>query len=113
MGDLFRETLFGHTVRWLTRNRVLQYPEERTNFEVPPGLRTSNRFDAARTDEQSSRSADSTPPRISEEKARQRGAYSEGAFRSSHLTKEECHTAESSTQITELFGRMVLHRGPC
>lgn len=29
MSDLFRDTAFGQIVRWVTKNKVFQYPEER------------------------------------------------------------------------------------
>ena len=48
MSDLFRETFFGHAVRWLRGGKVLRYPEERTDFELPPGYSTSDGFVAPR-----------------------------------------------------------------
>ena len=55
MSDLFRETFFGHAVRWLTGGKVLQYPEDRTDFKLPSGYSTSDGFVAPRGDEQLSR----------------------------------------------------------
>ena len=35
MGDIFRETAFGKTVRFVSRNTIFQYPEERPDFQLP------------------------------------------------------------------------------
>jgi len=35
MSDLIRDAPIGQIVRWITRNRVLQYPEEKPNFQLP------------------------------------------------------------------------------
>ena len=35
MSDLFRETPLGQVIRWVTRNKVLLYPEERPGFQCP------------------------------------------------------------------------------
>lgn len=35
MTDILRESPFGQTVRWLTRNEYLQYPEEVSGFTLP------------------------------------------------------------------------------
>ena len=35
MGDLFRDTAAGNLIRLVTRNRLLQYPEEIPGFEFP------------------------------------------------------------------------------
>jgi DHA1 family multidrug resistance protein-like MFS transporter len=35
MADLIREAPLGQTIRWLTKNRLFQYPEERADFELP------------------------------------------------------------------------------
>jgi DHA1 family multidrug resistance protein-like MFS transporter len=35
MADLIREAPLGQLVRWITSNRVLQYPEEKPGFELP------------------------------------------------------------------------------
>ncbi len=52
MSDLFRETSFGHAVRWLTGGKVLRYPEERTDFKLPPEYSASDGFMAPRGDGQ-------------------------------------------------------------
>ncbi|KAI5463908.1 major facilitator superfamily domain-containing protein [Mariannaea sp. PMI_226] len=36
MIDLVRETPIGQAIRLISRNRLLQYPEERADFELPP-----------------------------------------------------------------------------
>ncbi|KAJ5605327.1 major facilitator superfamily transporter [Penicillium lagena] len=33
--DIIREAPIGQVIRWMTRNKVLQYPEERTDFVLP------------------------------------------------------------------------------
>ena len=35
MSDLIRDAPLGQIIRWVTKNRVLQYPEEREDFELP------------------------------------------------------------------------------
>jgi len=35
MAEIFRETLFGHFVRVISRNHIFQYPEERQGFQLP------------------------------------------------------------------------------
>ncbi|KAI9661747.1 MAG: hypothetical protein M1821_008986 [Bathelium mastoideum] len=35
MSDLFRDAPLGQIIRWVTKNRVLQYPEERSDFILP------------------------------------------------------------------------------
>ncbi|CAG8977486.1 hypothetical protein HYALB_00009318 [Hymenoscyphus albidus] len=35
MTDLVREAPLGQAIRWITGNRLLQYPEERPGFELP------------------------------------------------------------------------------
>ncbi|KAF2238680.1 benomyl/methotrexate resistance protein [Viridothelium virens] len=42
MSDLIRDAPIGQVVRWITRNRVLQYPEERQNFEIPVAYKDHN-----------------------------------------------------------------------
>lgn len=36
MSDLIREALLGQIIRLVTRNKLLQYPEERADFVLPP-----------------------------------------------------------------------------
>lgn len=36
MSDFLRETPVGQAIRLVSRNRLLQYPEERPDFEIPP-----------------------------------------------------------------------------
>jgi DHA1 family multidrug resistance protein-like MFS transporter len=37
MADLLRDAPVGQLIRWATKNRVLQYPEEKTGFACPMG----------------------------------------------------------------------------
>lgn len=37
MSDLVRDAPIGQLIRWLTKNRVLQYPEEKADFTCPMG----------------------------------------------------------------------------
>lgn len=62
MSELFRETYFGHAVRWLTGNKVLQYPEERIEFELPPGYSTSNRFAPPHGEPHGDKQSSGSPP---------------------------------------------------
>jgi MFS transporter, DHA1 family, multidrug resistance protein len=39
MSDLLRDAPIGQIVRWITRNRVLQYPEEKPGFTCPTDYR--------------------------------------------------------------------------
>lgn len=42
MADLLRETPLGQMIRYLTRNRLLPYPEERPDFQLPKWYAHSN-----------------------------------------------------------------------
>ncbi|KAM0719048.1 hypothetical protein Q7P37_004953 [Cladosporium fusiforme] len=37
MSDVLRDAPIGQIIRWITRNRVLRYPEEMPNFQLPTG----------------------------------------------------------------------------
>ncbi|KAI6854022.1 hypothetical protein KC338_g8917 [Hortaea werneckii] len=45
MADLFRDAPIGQIIRYLTGNRVLQYPEERPDFQCPHGYTSNDRTD--------------------------------------------------------------------
>lgn len=95
MSELFRETLFGHAVRFLTDNQIFQYPEERTDFEVPPAYSISDSFVAPHGDEQSSDGDSSQgaylpPPATVEKVEGQDPADVEGAFPNLQLTSKKC-----------------------
>lgn len=96
MSELFRETLFGHAVQSLTGSKILLYPEERTNFELPPEYSTSEIFAGPRSDLQSLRARYPPPPGTSEEIEGQGRVDLEGAFHNFHLTKEQAHTVVPS-----------------
>ena len=96
MSDLIRETPFGHAVRLLTGNKVLQYPEERPDFKLPPGYSTSESFPAPRGDGRSSRGVDPPPPRTSEGIQGQGHVDLEGALHNSESKKEHIHTIDPS-----------------
>lgn len=91
MSEFFRETPFGHTVRLLTGNKVLQYPEERTDFQLPTGYSTSDTFSVPRRDGQSSQGADSSALKISENLEDQGRTDLEGALHNSLSTNEKVH----------------------
>ena len=40
MADLIRDTPLGYCIRYLSKNRVLQYPEDRPDFELPESYRS-------------------------------------------------------------------------
>jgi DHA1 family multidrug resistance protein-like MFS transporter len=42
MRDTLREAPFGQLVRYITRNRYFQYPEEMDGFEIPEGYGTGS-----------------------------------------------------------------------
>ena len=44
MKDLIREAPLGQTIRWITRNKFLRYPEEEAGFECPNCYRDSDRI---------------------------------------------------------------------
>lgn len=76
MTDLVREAPLGQLLRFVTRNRILQYPEERPDFELPEAYRSllnSSQKEEDQTVQSSQstsrRSSDaSLPPRIDLEK---------------------------------------------
>lgn len=39
MYDIIRDAPLGQTIRWLSGNKYLQYPEEAPGFELPPQYR--------------------------------------------------------------------------
>ncbi|KAL8705820.1 MAG: hypothetical protein Q9225_008005, partial [Loekoesia sp. 1 TL-2023] len=41
MADLFREAPIGQIIRFVTRNKLLQYPEEKPEFELPEAYNTA------------------------------------------------------------------------
>lgn len=41
MSDLIREAPLGQLIRFLTRNRMFQYPEEKPDFQLPEGYNTA------------------------------------------------------------------------
>lgn len=95
MSELLRETLFGHAVRFLTDNMFLQYPEERTDFDLPPAYSISDSFVSSHGDGQSSdgdfsQSAYLPPPATIEKIEGQGPADVEGAFPNLLLTSEKC-----------------------
>lgn len=40
--DLIRDAPIGQLLRWVTRNKILLYPEERPGFQLPTGYQISN-----------------------------------------------------------------------
>ncbi|OCK82814.1 MFS general substrate transporter [Lepidopterella palustris CBS 459.81] len=49
MSDLIRDAPIGQMIRWVTKNRVLQYPEEKPDFQCPSSY--TNNLDEPRHDE--------------------------------------------------------------
>ncbi|KAI7470137.1 MFS general substrate transporter [Hortaea werneckii] len=45
MADLFRDAPIGQIIRYVTGNRVLQYPEERPDFQCPHGYTSNDKTD--------------------------------------------------------------------
>ena len=43
MSDLVRDAPIGQLIRWLTKNRVLRYPEEKADFTCPMGYQGEKR----------------------------------------------------------------------
>ncbi|KAL9016084.1 MAG: hypothetical protein Q9185_006551 [Variospora sp. 1 TL-2023] len=41
MADVIREAPVGHIIRFLTSNRILQYPEEKPDFQLPEAYKTA------------------------------------------------------------------------
>lgn len=60
MADLIREAPIGQLLRWVTRNSVLLYPEERPDFELPTDYLTAlnERSEKTRLPRHSSASSD-------------------------------------------------------
>lgn len=49
MADLLREAPFGQLVRLLTRNKLFQYPEEKSDFQCPHDYKTDDTPESNRT----------------------------------------------------------------
>jgi len=49
MSDLLRDAPVGQIIRWITKNKVLQYPEERTDFQCPQSYNDGDKLDSAAT----------------------------------------------------------------
>jgi DHA1 family multidrug resistance protein-like MFS transporter len=45
--DLFRESAAGQIIRYITRNRVLLYPEEKEGFHFAPLVCISQEFESS------------------------------------------------------------------
>ncbi|KAL8840545.1 MAG: hypothetical protein Q9170_001298 [Blastenia crenularia] len=59
MADLFREAPIGQIIRYVTRNRFLQYPEEEPDFELPDTYRTAIKSSSDPTKEKAPSRSDS------------------------------------------------------
>ena len=94
---------FGHTVRFLTGNKVLQYPEESIYFEIPAGHSISDSFVTSHRDENPSQDAYLTSPGIDEKTEGHGRTESPEAFHNSHLTSEKAHTIVPSVWKMEPF----------
>ena len=91
MSELFRETPFGHTLRLFTGNKVFQYPEERTYFELPAGYSISDGFSTSHGDVHPSQGAYSPSPGIDEKIEGHDRAKSAEAFHDSPPSSEKFH----------------------
>ncbi|KAH6622282.1 major facilitator superfamily domain-containing protein [Boeremia exigua] len=61
MSALIRDAPFGQLVRYITNNRVFQYPEERSDFQIPASYTRNTALEAKRLDSITS-SAPTTEP---------------------------------------------------
>ena len=61
MSDLIREAPIGQIIRWVTGNKVLQYPEEKTGFELPTSYSTALNSNEKPTPQIASRTSSNTP----------------------------------------------------
>ncbi|KIW12473.1 hypothetical protein PV08_09750 [Exophiala spinifera] len=43
MSALLRDAPVGQLIRWVTRNQYFQYPEEQSNFQIPPSYQTETK----------------------------------------------------------------------
>ncbi|KAF2841587.1 MFS general substrate transporter [Patellaria atrata CBS 101060] len=46
MSDLIRDAPIGQIIRWITKNKVLQYPEEKDDWECPPSYQKGGSGDS-------------------------------------------------------------------
>ena len=93
MSDLIRDAPFGQVIRYLTKNRLLQYPEEKAGFTLPshyekPGARVA----AANEAEKNAATASS----LEKDKAKfQRGSSSSGNDAGNEVAVEPAEEAET------------------
>lgn len=99
MSELFRETFLGHTVRFLTGRKIFQYPEERTDFELPAGYSISEGFVTPHGDREPSRGAYLAPSGIDDETEGHGLAASTEGSENTHLSEEKVHAVVPSVSV--------------
>ena len=92
MSDLFRETFFGHAVPFFTGRKVFQYPEERTDFELPAGYSISDSFTTAHGDRKPSQGTYMLTSGVEEKTEGHGCAESAAGSQNSHLSEEKAQT---------------------
>ena len=107
MADLIREAPVGQIIRYLTRNRVFQYPEERPDFALPSQY-------ASALHEKNSRHTSSVPTPADQEKpdkldGDQRDADYLSAV-SLHRTKSREQTEPFSEERLEVDAELAIER---
>jgi hypothetical protein len=94
MAEIIREAPLGQIIRWVTRNRLLKYPEEMEGFELPA---TYNAVLNSTTSQEKRQAPRSTPPvsrQVTQEKTRRSSDSSESA--TANTASEELEKAETA-----------------
>lgn len=108
MSALIRDAAFGQIVRYITKNRVFQYPEEQTDFEIPAAYtQTEKRLDS---DASSAATTASEGPAI-EETLEQVETHSEDDTTSDLEKLQTIRTAHTArTQISRVGTKTALSK---
>lgn len=110
MSDLVREAPVGQIIRWVTGNKVLQYPEERPDFQLPTSYTRAlnNEKPLERPSSSGSSHRSATLERVTTKTSHDGGEDLEAASLS--RTKSRAETAPFSEERLEVEERLSLER---
>lgn len=100
MADIIRDAPIGQLIRFVTRNKVLQYPEEKPGFQLPESYNTAlNSFAASPTKEKTSSSEQ--PSRTDSEVSTIRSANSRDDLEATAATLSRTKSREDTQRWTD------------
>ncbi|KAL9007487.1 MAG: hypothetical protein Q9173_007257 [Seirophora scorigena] len=103
MADIIRDAPIGQIIRFLTKNRVLQYPEEKPDFQLPDAYNTalSSRAAPPITEKASNPSDEDHRPRLLERKKTTETVTSVNSQGDPELALTHTKSRENTQQWTE------------